>query len=184
MTTSSTPEPAAGPSAQDPAGNAPRPARLESQQTQSRPGAPEAWTTERAQPGRRAARPLDEDADAPMPEVVPRVLRARPQAGARRRELREREAATGMESMQPAEAGMAQPFDAHRQILTAQTAAVVDSITRGVAEALALAFRPIIASTVDSLLPMILTLGSVPDPAPVQDAGALVTADAADGEAS
>lgn len=62
------------------------------------------------------------------------------------------------------EAAVAAPaFDARKQTLTAQSAAIVDSITLGLADALAVSLRPVVASTIEALIPMILSLGSVPD---------------------
>lgn len=104
-----------------------------------------------------------EGADSPSPPTVPRYLRSDVRGGRSR----------------PA---VAPPFDARRQTLTAQSAALVDSIALGVADALAVALRPIIASTVDRLIPMILSLGSVPDPAPIPDA--VAWDEVAEGEAS
>ncbi|MFA5944170.1 MAG: hypothetical protein WC876_06865 [Candidatus Thermoplasmatota archaeon] len=54
-------------------------------------------------------------------------------------------------------------FDAKTQTLTAQSAAFVDAITRGLSDALALQLRPAVASAVDALLPMILSLGNTPE---------------------
>jgi hypothetical protein len=110
-----------------------------------------------------AAEPQDDDVDSPSPPTVPRYLRS---------------------TVKTDDALPFPPaFDARRQTLTAQSAALVDSITRGVAEALAVSLRPVIASTVDALLPMILSLGSVPDPKPIPDAVAWDEG-AVEGEAS
>lgn len=67
-------------------------------------------------------------------------------------------------------------FDARLQTITAQSAALVDSITLGLADALAVSLRPIVASTVEALIPMILSLGSVPDDRAGSDVGAAVPA--------
>ena len=53
--------------------------------------------------------------------------------------------------------------EARARILTAQSTAIVDNLTRGLAEALAVSLRPIVASTVVALLPMMLSLGSIPE---------------------
>lgn len=107
------------------------------------------------------------DPDEPSPPTVPRYLRTR------------RVEARRANTQGNAPAG----FDARTGILTAQTAALVDALTRGVAEALAIALRPIVASTVDTLIPMILTLGSVPDPVTPGSTPDAATAGVADLEA-
>jgi len=110
-----------------------------------------------------------EDADSPSPPTVPRYLRADGRAG-------------GPQAIRAAPA-----FDARRQTLTAQSAALVDALTRGLADSLAVSLRPVVASTVDALIPMLLTLGSVPDPAvpaAIPDAVSWADEAVADGEAS
>jgi hypothetical protein len=54
-------------------------------------------------------------------------------------------------------------FDAAGHTLAAQSGALVEAITRGVAEALAVSLRPVVATTVAKLIPMILSFGSTPD---------------------
>lgn len=72
------------------------------------------------------------------------------------------------------------PFDAKVQTLTAQSAALVDAITRGLADSLAIQLRPAVASTIDQLIPMLLSLGNTPDAAdPDPDTGATAEAGAA-----
>jgi hypothetical protein len=88
------------------------------------------------------ALPEVDEADAPSPPTTPLYLRS-----ASRRE-----------------AAVTPPaFDARKQTLTAQSAAIVDSITLGLADALAVSLRPVVASTIEALIPMILSLGSVPE---------------------
>lgn len=68
------------------------------------------------------------------------------------------------------------PPEVRTGILTGQSAALVDALTKAIAERLAAALRPVVASTVDDLLPMLLTLGHVPGPdlSSVEQAGAKV----------
>lgn len=81
--------------------------------------------------------------DEPMPPTTPLYLR--PPAKA-----------TAAAEAEPA-------FDARTQTLTAQTGALADALTRGFAGAIAEAMRPIVAATIVQLLPMLLSLGNVPD---------------------
>lgn len=83
--------------------------------------------------------------DEPSPTTVPLYLRSVA-------------AAAIAEPVEPLPA-----LEARTRILTAQSTAIVDSMTRGLAEALAVSLRPFIASTVVALLPMILSLGSIPE---------------------
>jgi hypothetical protein len=88
------------------------------------------------------ARPVaDEEADEPSPPTEAIYLRpvAEPAAKAR------------------------PGFDAEAQTLAAQSGALVDALTRNLAEALAVAMKPVVASTVATLIPMILSFGSTPD---------------------
>lgn len=62
----------------------------------------------------------------------------------------------------PSAPSAAVAFDAKAQTLTAQSAALVDALTHGLSEALALRLRPVVAATVDQLIPMILSLGNTP----------------------
>lgn len=83
--------------------------------------------------------------DEPSPPTVPLYLRA--SAGT---------ALAGAAAAMPV-------LEARTRIVTAQSAAIVDAMTRELAEALAESLRPVIASTVVALLPMILSLGSIPE---------------------
>jgi hypothetical protein len=80
-------------------------------------------------------------------------------------------------------------FDAKGQTLAAQSGALVEAITRGLAEALAVSMRSVVASTVATLIPMILSFGSTPDgpggpEAPSAPAPIVAEPDAAAGEAA
>lgn len=105
--------------------------------------------------------------DTPSPPTVPLYLRP---------------VAKAAEPAGTAEAAAPPPFDARKQTLTAQSAAIVDSITLGLADALAVSLRPVVAATVESLIPMILSLGSVPDD-DGDDGGKLDAGDAGGGPA-
>lgn len=154
MTTPATPDPSADPAT--PSTPAPGSRR-------SRPRGPtgghtvQDWEQPVQRQGQPPAQPRASEAplalvdpDEPSPPTVPRYLRSGHRPGARKA------------------AKHAVPFDARTGILTAQSAALVDALTRGVADALAVSLRPIVDSTVQALIPMILSLGSVPDPEPVQ----------------
>lgn len=54
--------------------------------------------------------------------------------------------------------------DARTGILTGQSAAFVDALTKAIAQRLSTNLRPVVAAAVDDVLPMLLTLGSVPNP--------------------
>ncbi|MHB1261116.1 MAG: hypothetical protein ACYC2H_05310 [Thermoplasmatota archaeon] len=111
----------------------------------------------RAAPAQPAAPESSDDgplADA-SPPTTPLYLRAAP-----------RQTASATKGV----ARSAVAFDAKAQTLTAQSAALVDALTRGLSEALALQLRPVVASTVDMLIPMILSLGNTPNSDSVEPA--------------
>lgn len=168
-----------------------RPARLRPLESHAEAPASEA---DEARP-ERATVHSGEDPDAPMPAVVPRYLRADGRAGGARPDRASRPARPAPEpaakSLERPARPAAVPFDARGQTLTAQSAALVDALTREISQALAAALRPLVASTVASLIPMLLKLGSVPDPEPAPGAPLPSVADKAwpaglpeDGESS
>jgi hypothetical protein len=99
-----------------------------------------------------------EPVDEPSPPTVPLYLRS---TATTVQEIPSMEAPAATDAATEAPATTQE--DPRSRILTAQSAAIVDAFTKGIADALAVSLRPVVASAVVALLPMILSLGSIPE---------------------